>query len=555
MHFIELSAYSLALYLFFLMLFIPLGTVVSRKLLREHSDEFCFLSSFGFSAITYALVLTAGLFFKLGNETLQIVLLCIFGSGFYFFIAKREYRIFFQREIIFILCFFFLYLLWQLAFVSFPENNFRDISAFQTMFLADLPVDNIIPYNLSRYVIEGYDPNELEIVKYWQVSNRGPLAGLLNAVVFIMLGLEETEAWLYTSSGLAFLYQALMSFLNLLSLFTVFFITKKIYGKKAAIFAILALSISYFYFLNTFFTWPKFFSAYFLLTALYMLFLQKERNFFVFGLFLAAAYLSHDLAIFFIASLAVYFLYFIFKKKVSAKSSLIALGSFLLLYSPWLYFKTAISVGTARGIYLFAFCYSEEDVNIPFSKMLFDYFGDNHLIGIFKIRLYNLFYPFNLKTYFLKTNNWISYLDQVEHIAFNQLIGALSIPFFILFILHFAKKENREKYLPFFLIGLCSLLFCSALAGCFAGTANHQWCYPFYLILFIAIGGKMSENSPLTNILVFVAISFNIFSTLYFLHNDQKIFLHAAPSYFIAQSVLLCSIFAISYWELRNERG
>lgn len=528
LNFIELSFSSLLLYVFFLTLFLPAGSVA---LGRDKAKNIPL--SFACSFLIYGLILSYAIFFSFSAKITQAVLIFTYILSFYLFFKNRQHETYLNKDSLYLFSYLFFYLLFLLSYAAFPTLNFRDISGAQTMMLSGLAIDNLIPYQASRFILEGYDPANVEVVKTWMFSDRGPLASVLNSVVFLILGLSERESFLWTSSGLAFVYQALMSFLNILSLVAVYLVSKELFSRKAAKISVLLLSTSYFYFLNTFYSWPKFFMAFFVLSGAYLFIKEKKLSAILFGL----ALLTHEISIFYLAT---FLLILLFRKDRSFKKLGIFLVVLFLVYSPWLYFKS-LYPASPRGTYYFLFCYTGLDVNISFLEMLTTYFKERGSLGILKLSAINIFYPFDLGNLFFIPEHFVYFLDRVEHASFMQFLPAVGVFYFLIYLFSFDKKSLLNYW------GLLTLVLVSILSGCLRGTINHVWCYPFYLVVFIYLGRAALKDSNFIKSLLFLGLTTQVFFLIFFLFNDKNILLHANSSYFLVQFALLSSLFLISY--------
>ncbi|HQH28229.1 MAG TPA: hypothetical protein PLP17_12585, partial [Oligoflexia bacterium] len=406
----ELLLYSTGIFLLCQIVFLPAGHLAAAYLGANLSSRIQLLLAYGISLLSFSLFFAAGLWLRISIPTIQILLMSAISVLLGLWIVQKKYAALFQKDAAWFYLVWLLYFVLTLAATAFPRGDFREITAHTSMMLANLPIDNHIPYNFARYIVEHIDPNKLEVVPTWRASDRGPLGGLAAALFFILLGEKEQLPWLLTSPGLYFVCQAVVSFLNLLSLLGVWVLAVELLDRTSARYAVILTGINYFYFLNIFFSWPKFLMAYFLLCALYLW--QRLGLRLWAGIFFAGAMLSHDSAAFCLAVSGLLLLYEAAKNAALAIKSgqtvflhrsrefmrtLLPMGiGFAATMAPWVLYKRFYSPPSPRLLYLHLFCDKDTStVKSSFCEALRAYLRDNSWNEIIGTRVYNLWYPFD----------------------------------------------------------------------------------------------------------------------------------------------------------------
>ena len=491
-----------------------------------------------------------------------IILASIFFLQPFNFLKKTERKL--EADIL------WLYFLAQIPglffsiFLCFPSGQLEEANSLSSMFMTGMPVDILIPYNGSRYILENLNPNSLEVVPSWSFSERGPLMAILNSGLFSFLGLKEHILWLGGSQGLFFLYQSFSIILNLQALFVLILLCHEWFGLRAALLSLLTLISSYFVNLNMMFAWPKFSMASFLLVSFWYWVDTKDLK--IPALFSAAAMLLHDSAVFFVLSfiilqglLALYGsrnershegasakLFAVKDFLPAVKKSFIFTGVFILALSPWLILKKYYLESSPRLFYMHFFCYLGENVSsVSFLSLLEDYLDKNSILEIIKIKFINLIYPFDLfssfKTFFSGSSFYNSiFLAHNDKIF--RILPSFGFALCVVFLLALFKKRKSTKYKNAVLLNVVSfssIIFLALISGCKNNTVSHIWAYPACLSFALLVSAYLEslEGKNLTKGIMFLLFSFGIginfaYSFIYFSYGSKlKPFLHASPQY------------------------
>jgi len=567
---IELSFYSLLLYLLLTALLFPLGYIAAHYLTPNLSERAKHLCSFGYSSLFYALLFCGLILLGLSNKQIAFILIAIIFGAAVLLLQKFRFA-WLNREVIFIHSFLFLYLLLTLSISAFPTGNLQDIRVDNTMLLTGLPIDNLIPYNVSRYLVERINFNAVEVVPNWNATDRGPLAAIINAVIFVILNLQETALWLSSSPYLAFVYQTVISYLNLLSLLAVWLITAEYFGKRTALLAILFLSAAYFYFLNIQFSWPKFYMAYFLMCAVYLW--QNAHSYKLAGIFSAAAALSHDSANFSAIALAALILIstalsrsgansikirVIFSIKNLYYSALPAIGFivfYLLTQSPWIAVKKFYAPPSPRLVYFHLFCYQGQNVEgFGFGGMLKQYLSENSIAKILEVRLANLIYPFDPRPIAEQlVALWqtpFAFFAKTGHLVFFQLINGIGIPLFLLFLIGCIAARNDKQFrsfTPFLIVTYLSLVVAAIISGCRNNTVNHVWAYMAFCVSVIPAAYLVSKARVWATLIAALGVGLNVTLAVFYVYYQSQVrpFLHGSNSYTYSALTLLILVVAL----------
>ncbi len=454
-------------------------------------------------------------------------------------------------------------------YLCFPNGLVGEALVDTSMLITGLPVDLIIPYNFSRMMLEGINPNSIEIVPGWGAGDRGPVAAILNSTVFYMAGLKESANWMGSSQGLFFLYQTLVIALNSLGLVVVWFFTFERYGSRAAAYASVALLSCYFVALNMMFAWPKFFMAAILITSLWLW--LEYKQWFLSGLVAGLAMLTHDSAIFTIAAFGAFAfslkVYQVFRERREGLSSAIRdlaiyPTGFCLALSPWLIAKAAFFKSSPRLLYMHLFCYTDENLEgVNFSSLARSYFQENGIFGAFKVRLENIIYPFDYRLVFdavLESGSSLySFVGYISPYQFFQA-GVSFGPFLLLlFVLSLLKQWQGQDFqlLILNLVAFLSLFFVSLISGCAGNTVSHIWAYPAFLTFAIALGSLMKDGNGILQILFSLGVGINgAIACIYLFYRPiTKPFLHGSSLWFTGLAGLAVLIFALLVWAAVDE--
>jgi len=455
-------------------------------------------------------------------------------------------------------------------YLCFPNGLPGEALVDTSMYLTGLPVDLMIPYNFSRMIIEGIDPNSIDIVPGWSASDRGPVAGLLNASIFYLTGLVEDSNWMGGSQGLFFLYQSLVISLNCLALVIVWFYSFERYGVKAAAYTTVTLLSCYFVILNLMFAWPKFFMAAIILTSLWLW--LEEKRWFLSGGIAGFAMLTHDSAIFTIAAFGLFAFFQKFLKVFSSGSETVVTAlkdlaiyplGFALTISPWLVAKFTLFETSPRLVYMHLFCYTGESLDgVSFSSLAKEYFEEKGFLGALGVRLENILYPFDFgaatQAFLRNEGSVYSFINSISYMQFFQIgvsVGPLLIfVFFMAIISEWQQRKSEVAVLN--AVAFLSLVFISLISGCLGNTVSHIWAYPAFLTFAIAIGSLMKTGGGLLQVIFSLGVGINTgIAGIYFFYRPiPKPFLHGSEWWYSGLFLLGISILILLIWAAVNEQ-
>ena len=452
------------------------------------------------------------------------------------------------------------YLLLTVSVAAYPAANLRDISPASVDLLMALPIDNMLPYNFSRYLLSDINPNSIDVFPGWRAGERGPIGGLLNAVVFFLFGIEERGGWLEVTPGYYFIFHTLLSFLNLLSLLAAYTVAEKHFGRRSAVLCCIMLMTSYFYFVNALFSWPKLLSAYYILAALLLAEERLPRLNLLVGSFLALGPLSHDSALF---SAIAYFALMTFsglwreRSIVRLVKGLAApLTGFIVTYLPWLAFKTLYTKPSSRLLYMHLFCDTREGIEgTPFRDYLDAYLAKYTPFEILSIKLQNVWYPFDVTAMFdriaLYWNSPLTLINFVASDTFLRFFYSVGLPLMAVFGVALWRLRREPGYHPLWIylaVGFGTLPFVAAISGCPNNTVNHIWAYPAFLAVAIAVGASVSRGGGFITVVFGLGCALNsVVAAVYIhLHSHLRPFIHGSEAYFLTQAAAVVTIFVLT---------
>jgi Dolichyl-phosphate-mannose-protein mannosyltransferase len=193
--------------------------------------------------------------------------------------------------------------LWSLG----PSGELLGGTTFRTLEVG-ATADSVVPYRIVQLVAHGGSPFGSVAQFYfgsYTFSSRGPLSGLASApVVLGSGGRPPTGSWgapwsPFDPQGFMSYRLATMTFAST-ALLSVWTLTRRLGGKRAARFALLLAATTPFLIHEIWFTWPKLLAASLVLLSATSLIKRRPL---VAGLLLGAAYLAHPLALFSVPSL------------------------------------------------------------------------------------------------------------------------------------------------------------------------------------------------------------------------------------------------------------
>ena len=492
---LELLTKSSALFLFFLFIFLCPGLFVSRLIGFEVSG-LRLLLLFSFS-IFYLLIITV---LCLPNSSMHqwasVVLTLSLVPPMIFFLQKlwQSPKLLFDCWFP-LLCLFLFYLLCTVMSYG-PTFEPSEGISLRVASMFSLPIDNLIPYNTARFFLERISPLEREVVPTWNVLERGPVSGLLVASVFFLLRVKEYGAWLSPDEDSYFIYQQLLMFLNSFALVAVWEVASKFGGRRAGSFSVLFLISTFFFLLNTVYTWPKFFMASLLLLSLVMGF--HYRKFAFSGLLFALSVFIHDSAVFCLPGYFAVLIWQIFVGKKYRKKDFIH----LLLFSvfpilSWQLIKSSYSVDSSRMLYHHLLCWQEVELpKEPIFLAYVDYLKNQSLSDLLALKISNLWYPFDLFHVFdANIKSVASLYNALSHLSFFQFVHGVSFIAVAMVIFSICVERGQSKTRSLVLVTFGALFFAAIVYGCRLSTWSHHWAYPAFLTTSIVVGLQASVSA------------------------------------------------------------
>ncbi len=563
-YFLELAFYTFIFLLLFLIIFFPIGNLIVSQLKIEISPEFQFLLSLALGILFQALLIGISIKFGLNNHSIAwlIRIIVIASTAHYFTWQRKNFKPLAKKENLYITILFYLFLLLSNSVTALPNNNWRNISHEQTRMIFNLPVDNFLPYQGARFILDRLNPNNIQVAGGWKFSDRGPLAALATATVFLFANIDENNHWSDASRGLVFIYQTLVSSLNLLALLVVYFICLECFGLSCAIMASLFLCSNYFFIMNTAFTWPKFFMIFYFFLGLY--FLKKSLSLWIPGVLVAAALLSHNSVVFSLPVLGLFLLFQLSKKyslsPFKPKEIFLTvlrtwpfLLGFIATLAPWSHFKRSYAAASEKLLFMHLLCDQSDTMPTTgsFQQAFLDHLKNTPLEKMLHTAFVNLVYPvdvvFTWEALGLLKHNILLSINILCAYTFFQLYLAVGVIAFLAFIvsLFLAYKDQKIKNLVYIvLISFSSYPVASLLFACERTTHNHHCGYPAFTISMILAAYILSKNNFLSNTLAKLQIGFSLMFAAIFIyyHSELRIFMHASPYYFSFQALIVLLI-------------
>lgn len=559
MQVIETLALSCLLFAFFVIFYLPLGSQIVALLAPKTSGETRLLFSLAASSVFYELLMSVFVLLGLPNSYIRLIFLSLIILVLVRVDLSKIFQGFGGIWQGVVICFIYFLLLNLTA--SFPIGDFRDVLPSSINHLTGYPIDNLIPYNVSRYFVERIDPRVTEVVPTWAFSDRGPLAGILHAAVCVALGVSEKAHWLGASSGVYFIFQSHLVFLNISAFFAFWVFIKKRFSKKAAGYALILLGTTSFMFLNTLFTWPKLFMCYFVVLIFEILSTilfkdcdkQNQKHYsLAIGSLFALGTLAHDMMLFYLVAFFIYIAARTLKNRSYFKILLYAGTSFAITYLPWQIYKSFFSLSKSRLIYLHLFCVEQRALEgKSFFNLLSSHIETNGIDGMMTARIKNFVYPFDFSqiTSLVSLDNFGVYrvLRSFASLAPYQLVFSLGLPVFILSLVGIWKlrsDENAKGSIHFIIICLLSLIPTAFLFSC-SQPVNHTWVYP--LMMFLVLPAAVFLSKGWHWLFLPIVLSWNLIVLVFELwfRNESSIYLSSDPTFLIIQGVL-CLLFISS---------
>ncbi len=450
---------------------------------------------------------------------------------------------------------------------AFPNGTPEDLMIHVVMGLTSLPVDALIPYLVSRYIVEGVSFGAAPVLPEWNVTDRPPLASMVIAAVFTLLGISDSGPLYGATRGVYFVAHVAEMFLNALPILSVWLIGAKYYSRRHGAAAVLLCAVTSFFYQNVIFTWPKFLAAHLLLVGLVLI--VYERQYLLAGIMLGCAALSHSVALFYIVALfglwGVGIALRIALGMVSGTEHLWprirCLGTtgvvYLATILPWK-IVCWLYPPSPRLTYLHLFCDMSQDMSHKvFGEELRRYWSNHTLGELLAVRWGNLIYPFNLNPGVLAATSsdgdFMRMIDSVSLEAFYRLIwavGPLSVVLAIAGVSVFAVCHRRYELLAMAAVSVGGFAIAVATFGCANWALNHHWSYGMYLLIMLAAGIFVASGNILGLLGFVLTFSVNLFWLLYhgLFKNEIRAFTFTNANVLIAQGVLLgvfCLLFFV----------
>ena len=444
----------------------------------------------------------------------------------------------------------FFYYLWIMTYAGFPNLNFREMN-YNYISPQALPADAMIPFNLSRYILEKISPASYQVVPEWSYLERGPLAGLAFAAISDTVGLVERQPWLSVSGENYFAYQAFLTLLNLLVLLPIWAWATRV-TKTSPIIILSILLSAYPFVFNSYYSWPKLLSCYFLFSS--ALFCSSASCRMVAGLLGGCAILAHDSALFPVLALTIA-LIFAKSYRFSFFYALATLGTIF----PWMAHKFSQTASSPRMLSFYLFCDdSKQATSLSLANQAQHYFAKHSIAEIASLHFMNLLYPIDPRPLY---NLWLTsknaplrFLESLYPVIFQQTLYGLGIFFAPLIIwgtvqilLH--KRHYNSGIVLLLAMSWGSLLPFALIAGCPNISITHTWGYPALLVNVFLIGIALERANFVKATIVGGAFAVNLFHVLVFLfyHPQSRPALHGSAVYLFSLSLIALIIFALCF--------
>jgi len=228
--------------------------------------------------------------------------------------------------------------------------------------------DNYLPYRQAQFFLNRTNLDEQSnLMPEWGVGffMRTPLMGMVSAHILSILTGEISfqYPWREVAEFPQYdylMFQIIAQFLNALVFLSGYLLLEKLFSRRVALISLCVMALSGFFIYNTFYTWPKSFTAFLILGAFYLAY--AKRQFFFAGTLMGMAYMAHDLALFFMPGI----LLLAVNSRVlkhSAISVLKSIAPFILILLPWNIISRFI-YGQESVFYYYPFAIN----GLPFSK-------------------------------------------------------------------------------------------------------------------------------------------------------------------------------------------
>lgn len=349
--------------------------------------------------------------------------------------------------------------------------------------------DNSIPYRQAQFMVNRSDPAKDSFIDEWGVGffQRTPLMGAVTAGYFLLThqALPIGYIWASDSTDPTHTYrqfQVIGAALNSILMIPAFFLLKKLFSEKTAQISLLFFIPSHFFLANSFFTWPKSFTAFFILFSWLLLIENGTKRLVMAAIVSGLAYLSHDLAILYITASFIYLLY---KRRFA--HSLIFTTIIGIIAAPWLLLASLKYHKPSTFIY---YPISMHDIpQYDDRHKLIEEFKHTSIFRLIQIRLDSLFYllsPYQL-IYSEAAQSIVRRIWALSIFSFPGSVGlGLAIPAYIAVL--------RQK-LSFYIFTIIPILACVVVIGWPKGLGASHFAEAI-VILFAgaAIHGMLTKK-------------------------------------------------------------
>lgn len=198
--------------------------------------------------------------------------------------------------------------------------------------------DHLIPFRQAQALLNQTDfRKEPLLIKEWGVSffMRTPLTGFVSAYYLDILSpyVSNLYPWRDSAKTVDYnyqIFQILNQTLNALLLLASYLFAKKFFSDRVALASITIMALNGYFLLNTFYTWPKSFVAFFIIISYYLL-LSRRDHLYV-GLFMGMAYLVHDLTLFYLPGIILILMH---QERKNWRAYVRFIVPFLFFLLPW----------------------------------------------------------------------------------------------------------------------------------------------------------------------------------------------------------------------------
>lgn len=497
-----------------LLLIIP-GFVVVKKI-NMFKDSAVTQLALGYALTTtiFSLAMLFGYATGLSYNLIRIMGIALITFSLYLFIRDGYWRSLLQAKIPLIALGVLSLLSTILILLPFtkptnfiPDPEFRQDRNYSVLNVKVLNIvqtsanDNYIPYRQAQFILNRSNPTTDSFISEWGVHffQRTPLMGGVVAFILNLFGdtVPVDYSWSAAAQDPGFTYmkfQLIAHILNAVFLLPAYALILYFFSRKTAEITVLLLSVSQFFVYNSIFSWPKSFTAFFILLSWVVLFTANRKYALVGGLIGGIAYLSHDLAVLYIGTSIVMLL-----SQKRFRDALYSVAGLLVAAIPWFFTSSIIFKKTSSFIYYpFSLRASPQPEN---QGQIIREFLHTSPFTILWIKVQSLFYllsPYQL----LVDESGQAFTKRLWALSIFSLPGAVGLGI-IPFTVGGFFKSFKNKFL---LLGLTFLpiLFCVLVIGWPRGLGALHFAQPS-VVLLSALGVYFLLTLPINKIWAMVA--------------------------------------------------